>query len=152
MTVSSITSVSNGSGLVASLFFRTATRLIEIQCQRGRIYPSRLSLKMLQYSADHGHISAMSRLGGLLFDCGCGRADKRSGLEYIRRAAKSGDIEAQFLLGKACFEGKITPKDCKAATHWLVLAADSGHTRAAMVLKQCENNLENADIHQVALA
>ena len=140
-------SIRNESGLLASLFFRTAIRLIELQCQRGRIYPSRFSLKLLQYSADHGHISAMSRLGGLLFDCGVGRADKRSGLEYIRRAAKSGDIEAQYLLGKAYFEGNITPRDYKAATRWLALAADRGHQQAASILQQCQQEPDNDNDH-----
>lgn len=144
-------SMRNESGLLASLFFRTAIRLIELQCQRGRIYPSRLSLKLLQYSADHGHISAMSRLGSLLFDCGVGRADKRSGLEYIRRAAKSGDIEAQFLLGKAYFEGNIIPCDFKAAARWLALATESGHDRAAVLLEQCQNEADNPSVHPASV-
>lgn len=136
-------SMNNQCGLFASLLFRTAIRLIDMQGQLGRTYPSRFSLKLLQYSADHGHVSAMSRLGGLLFSCGMGRVDKRSGLEYIRRAAKGGDIEAQYLLGKACYEGNITQQDCKIALHWLALAADHGHPDAATVLRDCQCTIES---------
>lgn len=124
---------------MARFSYRAANRIINIQCQRGRIYPSRFSLKMLQYSADHGHVSAMSQLGCLLYNCGVGRAVKRSGLEYIRMAAKGGDCEAQFQLGKAYFDGSLTHQDNKAATHWLALAADSGHSQAAEVLHVCQH-------------
>lgn len=124
---------------MARFSYRAANRIINIQCQRGRIYPSRFSLKMLQYSADNGHVSAMSQLGCLLYNSGVGRAVKRSGLEYIRMAAKGGDCEAQFQLGKAYFDGSLTHQDNKAATHWLALAADSGHSQAAEVLHVCQH-------------
>lgn len=133
-----LNSVNRECNLIARVFYRAAARLIDMQCQRGRIYPSRFSLKMLQYSADHGHVCAMARLGGLLYLCGVGRADKRSGLEYIRRAAKSGECEAQFLLGKAYFDGQLTQQDYKQATHWLALAADRGHENAGQALKDCQ--------------
>ena len=136
--------------MMARFSFRAANRIIDIQCQRGRIYPSRFSLKMLQYSADHGHLSAMSQLGSLLYNCGVGRAVKRSGLEYIRMAAKAGDTEAQFQLGKAYFDGSLTHQDSKAATHWLALAADQGHDQAADVLQQCRRE-EELHLNSVAL-
>lgn len=132
-------SFNNECSVFARFSYRAANRIIDIQCQRGRIYPSRFSLKMLQYSADHGHLSAMSQLGCLLYRCGVGRAVKRSGLEYIRMAAKGGDSEAQFQLGKAYFDGSLTHQDNKAATHWLALAADRGHSQAAEVLSECRS-------------
>lgn len=138
--------------MIARFSFRAANRIIDIQNQRGRIYPSRFSLKMLQYSADHGHLSAMSQLGCLLYRSGVGRAVKRSGLEYIRMAAKAGDTEAQFQLGKAYFDGSLTHQDSKAATHWLALAADRGHTQAAEVLFECRREDAADNSSPVALA
>ena len=78
-----------------------------------------------------------------------GRAVKRSGLEYIRMAAKGGDVEAQYQLGKAYFEGALTYQNNKAASHWLALAADRGHPRAADVLYESQRGqapLEPASI------
>jgi TPR repeat protein len=135
-------SINNDCGMIAKFSFRAAKRIIDIQCQHGRIYPSRFSLKMLQYSADHGHVSAMSQLGSLLYNCGVGRAVKRSGLEYIRMAAKGGDTDAQFQLGKAYFQGSLTHQDSKAASHWLALAADRGHQEAATILQSCLQQVE----------
>lgn len=134
----SVNGVNSECNMMARIIFRAAQRLIDMQCQRGRVYPSRFPLKLLQYSADHGHVSAMSHLGGLLFQCGVGRADKRSGLEYLRRAAKGGECQAQFMLGKAYYDGKITQQDYKQATHWLALAADRGHEEAKTTLKDCQ--------------
>ena len=81
----------------------------------------------------------MTRLGGLLFQCGVGRADKRSGLEYIRCAAKRDDTQAQFLLGKAYLSGQIINQDINTAAHWLALAADKGHKEAALELESCQH-------------
>lgn len=131
--------VNTQCGLVARFLFRAAHKLIFVQTQNGRAFPSRLPIKMLQYSADHGHVSAMSQLGSLLFQCGVGRADKRSGLEYIRCAAKRNDCQAQFLLGKAYYSGQLINQDTKSAAHWLALAADKGHEEAACFLQTCKN-------------
>lgn len=136
-------SIDNECSMIARFSYRAANRIIDMQCQRGRIYPSRFSLKMLQYSADHGHVSAMSQLGSLLYNCGVGRAVKRSGLEYIRMAAKGGDTEAQYQLGKAYFDGSLAHQDSKAATHWLALAADRGHELAGCVLQQCQQSSDS---------
>ena len=144
-------SINNDCGMIARISFRAANRIIDMQCQRGRIYPSRFSLKMLQYSADHGHVSAMSQLGSLLYNCGVGRAVKRSGLEYIRMAAKNGDTEAQFQLGKAYFDGNLAHQDNKAATHWLALAADRGHELAGGVLMQCQQATDHSGTGQTSL-
>jgi uncharacterized protein len=101
---------------------------------------------MLQYSADHGHLQAMAQLGGMLYRCGVGRADKRSGLEYLRRAAKRGDIDSQFLLGAAHMDGQLVRRDDKTAIHWLALAADRGHGDAARLLEECKTRqTEKAD-------
>ncbi|HAG96850.1 MAG: hypothetical protein CMK83_24965 [Pseudomonadales bacterium] len=145
-------SINNECGVMARFSFRAANRIIDIQCQRGRAYPSRFSLKMLQYSADHGHRSAMSQLGSLLYNCGVGRAVKRSGLEYIRMAAKAGDAEAQYQLGKAYYDGGLTHQDNKAATHWLALAVDRGHEQAAEVLQQCQTALNDETEEHPTLA
>lgn len=128
----------SGCGVFARVFYRLAFSLISFQCQNGRAYPSRFSLKMLQYSADHGHLQAMAQLGGMLYRCGVGRADKRSGLEYLRRAAKRGDIDSQFLLGAAHMDGQLVRRDDKTAIHWLALAADRGHGDAARLLEECK--------------
>ena len=84
-------SLNHRSSVIAKASYRAANRMIHLQCQRGRPFPSRLTLKMLQFAADQGHVPAMSRLGALLYQWGVGRAVKRSGLEYIRMAAKGGD-------------------------------------------------------------
>ena len=139
------------SGLLARFVFLWARKIIFFQTQRGRAYPSRFSLKLLQYSADHGHVCAMSQLGGLLFQCGVGRADKRSGLEYIRCAAKKNDCQAQFLLGKAYHKGQLINQDTKSALHWLALAADKGHKEAQSYLNVCLD-AEQSSSAQSALA
>lgn len=117
-------------GMVARLAYRAANALVNLQCRNGRVYPSRFTLKLLQYSADQGMVCAMSDLGRFLYQCGVGRTVKRSGLEYIRQAARFGDTEAQFLLGKAYHNGELASKDDNAAAHWLALAADKGHPEA----------------------
>src|SRR5690606_37095543 len=93
MTASNLGEVKSGCGLFARLFFRAAYSLINLQYQKGHQYPSRFSLRMLQYAANQGHVKAMAQLGGLLYQCGVGRADKRSGLEYLRKAAKVGNVD-----------------------------------------------------------
>lgn len=130
--------VDNGCGFFARAFYRLAFSLINFQCQKGRAYPSRLSLRMLQYSADQGHLQAMAQLGGMLYRCGVGRADKRSGLEYLRLAAKRGDIDSQYLLGAAHMDGHLVRRDDKTALHWLALAADRGHGDAGRLLQECK--------------
>ena len=132
--------VNEGCGVFARLFFQIAFSWINFQCQHGRQYPSRFSLKMLQYSADHGHVRAMAQLGSLLYRCGVGRADKRSGIEYLRLAAKKGNIDAQYLLGAAYMDGQLVRQDDKAAIHWLALAADRGHDDAADLLQTVKSH------------
>lgn len=91
---------------------------------------------MLQYSADHGHTQAMSGLGRLLYKSGACRAEKRSGIEYVRRAAKCDEPDAQFLLGEAYLKDDIFhQKNKQLAIHWLALAADKGHTQASQTLQ-----------------
>lgn len=135
----------HGCSVFARLFYRMAFSLINYQCQNGRAYPSRFSLKMLQYSADHGHVQAMAQLGGMLYRCGVGRADKRSGLEYLRRAAKGGDIDSQYLLGAAHMDGQLVRRDDKTAIHWLALAADQGHCDATRLLKECKTRQDQVE-------
>lgn len=139
--------VDSSCGLFARLFYRLAYSLINYQCQHGRAYPSRFSLKMLQYSADHGHLGAMSQLGGLLYRCGVGRADKRSGIEYLRLAAKGGDVDSQYLLGAAHMDGQLVRRDDKTAIHWLALAADRGHDDAGRLLQECRERQEEVEPH-----
>lgn len=130
-------SLNSECSMMARFSYRAANRIIDMGSQRGRVYPSRFCLRMLQYSADHGHRSAMSQLGCLLYTHGVGRALKRSGLEYLRMAAKAGDAEAQYQLGKAFYEGTIAHQDPKSAIHWLALASDRGHKQAPAVLELC---------------
>lgn len=115
-----------------------ARRLIRFQCvRRGRPYPSRLPIRLMHFSAEHGNRQAMSDLGMLLFASGACRADKRNGLEYLRRAAKLGDAEAQFALGDAHIYGSSLIKpNRQLATHWLALAAENGHAEAPRKLAQ----------------
>lgn len=115
-----------------------ARRLISFQCvRRGRPFPSRLPIRLMHFSAEHGNRQAMSDLGMMLFSSGACRADKRNGLEYLRRAAKLGDAEAQFALGEAHFHGSSLIKpNRQMATHWLALAADNGHAEAHKKLVQ----------------
>jgi len=128
-----------GCGLIGRLFYRLAFSLINFQCQQGRrAYPSRSSLKLLQFAADQGHLQAMAQLGGMLYRCGVGRADKRSGLEYLRLAAKRGDIDSQYLVGAAHMDGQLVRRDEKTAIHWLALAADRGHSDAGRLLEECK--------------
>ncbi len=138
-------------GMFARLVYQAARKLIFLQTQNGRAYPSRLPLKMLQYSADHGHVTAMSQLGGLLVQSGVGRAVKRSGLEYIRCAAKNDDSQAQFMLGKAYYKGQVINQDMKNAVHWLALAADKGHSEAAKYLDACQNESSEKPANRSAL-
>lgn len=120
---------------VVQLVYRLATRFIDLQCTRAT-YPSRFPLKLLQYAAERGHVLAMSGLGCLLYTSGACRAEKRSGLEYVRQAAKASDPNAQFVLGEAYLEDEVfTQKNKQLAIHWLALAADNGHTQAAQKLR-----------------
>ncbi len=130
-------SVGKECGLAARILFRMAHALICFQSRQGRRYPSRTTLKILQFSADQGHIEAMSQLGRLLYCCGVGRVDKRSGLEYLRQAARGGDIQAQYWLGSAHLDGQLVRQDEKTAIHWLTLAAERGHSEATDLLVAC---------------
>lgn len=129
----------DGCGMIARLLYRLASFLIRFQCQQGRPYPSRFSLRMLQQAANLGHLQAMAQLGGLLYRNGAGRADKRSGLEYLRVAAKRGDIDSQYLLGAAHMDGHLVRRDDKTALRWLALAAERGHADAIRLLQECKN-------------
>lgn len=123
--------------------YRFAQRLINFQCdRRGHQYPSRFPVKLLQYSADHGNVKAMSELGNMLYSSGACRADKRNGLEYLRRAAKLGDAQAQYLLGEVHYHGSpLVKPNRQMATHWLALAADNGHVLAQQKLNSVKENL-----------
>lgn len=109
-----------------------ARRLITFQCtRRGHQFPSRLPVRLLHIAAEQGNRKAMSDLGIMLFSSGACRADKRNGLEYLRRAAKLGDADAQFTLGEAHFHGSTLIKpNRQMASHWFALAADNGHLQA----------------------
>lgn len=136
-----VNKLDNQCGFFARFSFRAANKLIDMQAQGGKTYPTKMPLKMLQYSADNGHVSAMTQLGNLLCDCGVGQVDKRSGLEYVRNAAKEGDAEAQFRLGELYLTGNLVQQDLQRACHWLAQAADRGHADATPMLNQCRQQL-----------
>lgn len=145
-----VTSVNNQSNQQASLFshlvYLFSNWLINLQCQKGG-YPSRFPLKLMQYAAENGHARAMSDLGCLLYECGACRTDKRSGIEYVRRAAKHNVCEAQYVLGQAYLSDDIFhQKNKQLAIHWLALAADNGHTQASRKLQAITR--QDADKHQ----
>lgn len=140
--------VSGKCGLLPRILFRIARSLMGLQSRQGRRYPSRTPLRFLQYSADRGHVQAMSQLGCLLYCSGVGRADKRSGLEYLRQAARGGELQAQYWLGAAYLEGQLAPQDDKAALHWLALAAERGHPDAATLLQRCQARHAGAEAVQ----
>lgn len=134
-----VTSVNQQQNQQASLFshlvYLLSNWMIHFQCQKSR-YPSRFPLKLMQYSAEHGHARAMSELGCLLYESGACKAEKRSGIEYVRRAAKRDICEAQYVLGKAYLADDIFHQNNKQlALHWLALAADNGHTQASRKLQ-----------------
>lgn len=123
---------SGSSSVVANIVNVLAQKLMQIQCWHGRRYPSHFVLRMLQFAAERGHLGAMTCLGELLFLEGACRTDKRSGLEYLRRAAKAGFGSAQYQLGVAYVEGcQVVEKDTQTAAHWLVLASENGCKDAA---------------------
>ena len=136
-----VNDLNNECGFFARFSFRAANKLMTMQAQGGKSYPTKMPLKMLQYSADNGHVSAMSQLGNLLCDCGVGQVDKRSGLEYVRSAAKGGDADAQFRLGEFYLTGHLVSQDLQRACHWLAQAADGGHKDAGRRLQQCRQQL-----------
>lgn len=134
MATTAVTNSPQRSSWIAGLVFKIAQSFIDFKCEGGR-FPSRLPLKFLQYSADLGHVGAMSGLGCLLYRFGACRAEKRSGMEYIRQAAKCGDLEAQYVLGKTYLsDDHFSQKNKQLAIHWLALAADKGHTLASQKL------------------
>lgn len=121
--------------LFSHLIYLLSSWIVHVQCQRSQ-YPSRLPLKLMQYAAEHGHARAMSHLGCLLYQSGACKAEKRSGIEYVRRAAKCNDCEAQYVLGQAYLSDDIFHQENKQlAIHWLALAADNGHTQASQKLQ-----------------
>ena len=136
MAVTSVNDQSNQqASLVSHLVYLFSNWLINLQCQKGG-YPSRFPLKLMQYAAEHGHARAMSDLGCLLYECGACRTEKRSGIEYVRRAAKHNICEAQYVLGQAYLSDDIFhQKNKQLAIHWLALAADNGHTQASRKLQ-----------------
>lgn len=136
MAVSSVNDQGNQQGsLFSHLIYLFSNWLIQVQCQRSQ-YPTRFPLKLMQYAAENGHARAMSHLGCLLYESGACKAEKRSGIEYVRRAAKCNDCEAQYMLGKAYLSDDIfQQKNKQLAIHWLALAADNGHTRASQKLQ-----------------
>jgi len=123
-------------GLLIKIIFQVAQRVIVFEQGRSESYfPSNLSLKLLKYVANNGHVSAQSQLGGFLFTMGVGQADKRNGIEYIKQAAKAGECEAQFMLGRTYREDNpLLAKSDRLSAHWLTLAADNGHQAAAKEL------------------
>ena len=141
MTVGTL---NNQCGFFARFFFRAANQLINFQNLHGNFFPSRVPLKMLQYSADHGHVTAMSQLGSLLCEKGVGRVDKRSGFEYVRIAAKNGDVCAQYKLGCAFYDGNMVHRNLQQAMHWLALAAERGHLESGHLLHLCQQETDDS--------
>lgn len=119
-----------------------ARRLIHFQCsRRGHQFPSRLPVRLLHLSAEQGNLKAMSELGVMLYASGACRADKRNGLEYLRRAAKLGDTEAQYRLAEAHLHGSpLIKPNRQMSMHWFALAADSGHALAREKLATLREN------------
>jgi TPR repeat protein len=89
------------------------------------------SLRLLQYAADRGHLSAMTEFGALLYCQGACRTEKSTGLDYLRMAARHGIVEAQYQLGISyCLGCFWLEPDRQQAQYWLRLAADQGHVLA----------------------
>ena len=129
------------------LVYLVSRWLVNHQCQK-RTYPSRFPLKLMQYAAENGHARAMSNLGCLLYESGACKTDKRSGIEYVRRAAKRDICEAQYMLGKAYLDDDIFhQKNKQLAIHWLALAADNGHTQASQKLRAISRQNPSASRH-----
>lgn len=134
MVVSSQQSVCTKASWFCNVVYRVAAFFIRIRQSRGFL-PSRVSLKMLRFAAHNGQVSAMSSLGRLLFQFGACGVEKRSGIEYVREAAKRDDVDAQYILGNAYLVGDETlQRNSAKALHWLALAADNGHTQASKQL------------------
>ena len=133
--------------MFSHLVYLFSSWLINLQCQKSR-YPSRFPLKMLQYSAEHGHARAMSHLGCMLYQSGACKAEKRSGIEYVRRAAKRDVSEAQYVLGNAYLTDDVFhQKNKQLALHWLALAADKGHTQASRKLQAISRQTPSDSTH-----
>lgn len=137
---------SGSSSILANIVNAVAQRLMVLQCSQGRRYPSHFVLRMFQYAAERGHLGAMTCLGELLLLEGACRTDKRSGLEYLRRAAKAGFGRAQYQMGIAYVEGcQVVEKDSQIAAHWLVLASENGCQDAADRLAEQQSQAIKAD-------
>ena len=66
------------------------------------------------------------------------RADLRSGLRYLRRAAVLGDASAQYELGSAYYRGQWLALNPKLAMRWLRSAAAGGNAEARAFIERVQ--------------
>ncbi len=63
------------------------------------------------------------------------RADTKTGVEWLQRAAQQGNASAQGLLGAMLLDGKDVSKDPAIAGKWLLRAAEQGNAEAPLRLQ-----------------
>jgi TPR repeat protein len=68
------------------------------------------------------------------------KADLRSGLKWLRRAADGGDADAHYELGLAYLNGNGTAQNMQAALKWLKAGAVLGHALARQRMAELEDN------------
>lgn len=85
----------------------------------------------LQKAAEGGDVSAMERLGFLLF-----QQDPKAGLPWLQKAAEAGSARSALVLGIALFNGDGITKNQAEGFAWIDLAHARGEVAARKTLDQ----------------
>ena len=94
----------------------------------------RTARRWLRRAAKMGKHDAWSRYGEIYLGSGVlGRNDRRA-LALFRKGARLGAKDSEYRLGLAYEHGRGTPVNEDEAVRWLELAAEHGHTGAAVTL------------------
>ena len=129
----------NGSAVAGYEFWETYRRSEELRSKLDEARP------LLIAAAKAGLGSAQYQYAIALFEGTFGPADKKSGIEWVKKAASQGEGPAQLLLGFSFIDGRILERDLKEAYYWLSLARDSPsreeQVNAKVYLEKIESQL-----------
>ncbi len=87
--------------------------------------------EFLNKAISQGYLPAMTLLGRLYMDGGCGfKSDYALGLRWLRRASDAGEAEANYWIGVSYEQGRGVKPDEGEATRWFLRGAQMGDPSA----------------------
>lgn len=93
----------------------------------------------LERASRQGHLEAIKMLGRLYCSLAENKETFNYGISWLRKAAEAGDADAAYSIGFLIFNsGNYTKEEGEMAMHYMVSAAQSGHSEAIKTLKSLD--------------